>query len=528
MSENPLSEIQQTDVLIIGSGIAGCVSALTLAENNIAVTLITRASDPADSNTFQAQGGIAYRGENDSSGLFEEDILRAGAGHSYPAAVKILADEGPDLVQNLLIKRYGVIFDHNKNGSLSLVAEGSHSLPRILHTTDATGKTIETSLIKAVKAHSNITLLTKHTAVDLLTPHHHSLNRLEIYNIRACVGAYILDRDNQRIIRCLAKKTILATGGLGQIYLRSTNPAGARGDGIAMAYRMGARVINNQFIQFHPTTFFNRHAPQFLISEAVRGAGARLVDANGRPFMQNYDSEWKDLAPRDVVSRSIHRQMLLDDVANVYLDLSSYIPKSKIKSEFPNIYEKCRQYGVDISSELVPVVPAAHYAGGGVWVDEWGQSTIINFYAVGEVSCTGVHGANRLASTSLLEGLVWGYRTGRHITNNLSKTKAPDPDLIPPWEDAGKYDPDPALISQDMSSIKHIMWNYVGLIRNRWRLERAMNELRNLENEIERFYRVTKVTDSLIGLRNAVRTAIIVTAAAWENKKSVGCHYRED
>lgn len=523
-----MTECHQTDVLIIGSGIAGATAALMLTEADIHVTVVTRASDPADSSTLKAQGGIIYRGENDTAQLLEKDILRAGAGLSHPPAVKILADEGPDLVKQLLIEKLGIDFDREKNGHLSLVAEGGHSLPRILHTTDATGKTIEQALIKTVKNHPKITLLKGHTAIDLLTPQHHSLNRLEVYSPRSCVGAYLLDRHANRVVRCLANKTILSTGGLGQIYLWTTNPTGARGDGIAMAQRMGARVINNQFIQFHPTTFFSRHSPHFLISEAIRGAGARLVNADGEPFMQKYDSHWKDLAPRDIVSRSIHREMLLNDTPNVYLDLASYIPSRKIKNHFPNIYQKCLQYGVDISTDLVPVVPAAHYANGGVWVDEWGRTTISDLYATGEVSCTGVHGANRLASTSLLEGLVWGYRTAQHIRENLAGTSKHDPDTIPPWEDAGKYAPDPALINQDMSVIKHIMWNYVGLIRNSWRLDRAMRELRNLENEIVRFYRVTKVTDSLIGLRNSVRTAIIVTNSAWKDKKSIGCHYRED
>jgi len=294
-----------------------------------------------------------------------------------------------------------------------------------------------------------------------------------------------------------------------------------------MAYRAGARVINTEFIQFHPTTFGQQNAPNFLISEAVRGEGARLVHTDGEPFMQKYDPEWKDLAPRDVVARSIHREMLIRDVSNVYLDLRSYIPRQRILEHFPNIYEDCLAFGVDITRDLVPVVPAAHYACGGVWTDEWGRTTIDHLYAVGEVACTGVHGANRLASTSLLEGLVWGYRAAQHVQHTLADHPAPDPADIPPWHDAGQEPPDPALISQDMSSIKHIMWNYVGLVRTTPRLERAVRELHNLRTEIEQFYRVTRLTDGLIGLRNAVQTAIVVTAAAWKNKVSMGCHYRE-
>jgi L-aspartate oxidase len=243
--------------------------------------------------------------------------------------------------------------------------------------------------------------------------------------------------------------------------------------------------------------------------------------------MQNYDPEWKDLAPRDIVSRSIHREMLIRDISNVYLDLRSYIPVERIREHFPTIYEHCLNYEVDITRDLVPVVPAAHYSCGGIWVDEWGQTTLHHLYALGEVACTGVHGANRLASTSLLEGLVWGNRSAQHIQSILNNQPPPNPADIPAWQDAGSEIPDPALISQDMSHIKHIMWNYVGLVRTTLRLERALRELRHLETEIEQFYRVTRLTDGLIGLRNAVRTAIIVTAAAWENKASIGCHYRE-
>jgi L-aspartate oxidase len=294
-----------------------------------------------------------------------------------------------------------------------------------------------------------------------------------------------------------------------------------------MADRAGARVINTELVQFHPTTFYHPHEPNALISEAVRGAGARLVHADGQPFMQDYDPEWKDLAPRDVVSRSIHNEMLKHDLPHVYLDLRSYIEPDRIREHFPNIFQTGLRYGVDISQELVPVVPAAHYLCGGVWTDEWGRTTINHLYAVGEVACTGLHGANRLASTSLLEGLVWGKRAAEHIGEELPSDPAGPAVEIPPWEDYGRIPPDPALISQDLSSIKHIMWNYVGLIRTTPRLRRAIRELRNLETEIEDFYRVTRITDEIIGLRNAVRTAIIVTMAAWVNKTSMGCHHRE-
>ena len=523
-----MSECTETEVLILGCGVAGGTVALCLADAGMPVTLVTRAADPSDSNTNLAQGGIIYKGHEDSAALLVEDILRAGAGHASHQAATLLADEGPGLVERLLLERVGVVFDRVADGTLSLALEGGHSLPRIIHAADATGKAIETALVRALQAHPNVTLLLRHTAIDLLTPAHHSLNRLDIYAPLSCVGAYVLDQATEQVKRCVARHTVLATGGLGQIFLRTTNPAGARGDGMAMAYRAGARVINMEFVQFHPTTFFHPSAPHFLITEAVRGEGGRLVHANGVPFMQHYDTEWRDLAPRDVVARSIYHEMLTQDVPNVYLDLRSYIPEHRIRAHFPTIYAECLKYGVDITRDLVPVVPGAHYACGGVWVDEWGQTTSSGLYAVGEVTCTGLHGANRLASTSLLEGLVWGQRVAHAIQKHRHDLSCFPAGNIPPWQEVRQEGtPDPALIQQDMSAIKHIMWNYVGLVRTEPRLERALSELRHLETAIERFYRATSLTDGVIGLRNAVRTAVLVAMAAWENKISMGCHYRE-
>ncbi len=521
-----MSAYLQSEVLVIGCGIAGSTAALQLADAGIPVTVVTRATKPQESNTYYAQGGIIYRGVDDSPDLLAEDLFRAGAGHCNPQAVNLLTHQGPDLVKEILLDKLQVPFDQTLDNKLGLIREGSHSIQRIIHATDATGRAIEIALTNALEQHPNVTLLTGHTAIDLLTPDHHSRNRLDVYASHRCVGAYLLDQKDNRVIPCLAKKTILASGGLGQIFLRTTNPAGSRGDGLAMAYRAGARAINCEFIQFHPTTFHHQQAPHFLISEAVRGAGARLVDANGSPFMQNYAPQWKDLAPRDVVSRSMHQEMLAQDVRNLYLDLHNYIAADKIKAKFPNIYQSCLNYGLDISRDLIPVVPAAHYFCGGVWVDEWGQTTIGDLYAIGEVSCTGVHGANRLASSSLLEGLTWGYRAAEQIQTTIQTTLSFCAADIPSWQNTGHETADPALISQDMTSIKHIMWNYVGLVRSTPRLQRAISELRHLEVEIEQFYRTTRLTDELVGLRNAVRAAIIVAAAAWENKESVGCHYR--
>lgn len=527
MSMAEHAEFLATEVLIIGVGIAGAAAALTLADAGVAVVMITRAHLPEETNTFYAQGGIIYTGPGDSPELLRADIERAGAGHCNPTAVRILAEEGPGAVRRILLERVGVEFDRTPQGELALALEGGHSLPRIVHAADATGTSIELALLDALRRHPNITLLTGHTAVDLLTPSHHALNRLAVYSPRACVGAYVLDQASGKVRRCLAKQVILASGGLGQIFLRTTNPAGARGDGIGMAWRAGVRIINAEFVQFHPTCFYSGEAARFLISEAVRGAGARLVNAAGEPFMQHYAPEWKDLAPRDVVARSIHTEMLKHDLPNVYLDLRSYVPQDEILSHFPTIYRQCLDYGVDITQELAPVVPAAHYFCGGVWVDEWSRTSHRNLYAVGEVACTGLHGANRLASTSLLEGLVFGERAARDILVELPTATLHNPNDIPPWQDTGEYDPDPALISQDMSSIKYIMWNYVGLVRTTYRLARAQRELRQLNIEIERFYQRTRLSDDLIGLRNAVRSAIVVADAAWQNRRSMGCHYRE-
>lgn len=522
-----MSDPVESDVLIVGCGIAGGTAALELAEAGLDVVILTRAEQAEESNTYWAQGGIIFKGDDDSPESLAADIDNAGAGLCHPEAVRILAHEGPPLVKSLLIDRLAVPFDRRPDGRPALGREGGHSVARIVHATDATGRAIENALVAELRRHPRVRFLTGHTAVDLLTPAHHGRDQRAVYDPLSCVGAYALDQATGEIVRCFARATVLATGGLGQIFLRTTNPHGSRGDGLAMAYRAGARVINTEYVQFHPTAFYHRNAPCFLITEAVRGAGARLVDEDGVPFMDRYDAKWKDLAPRDVVARSIHSEMLRRDVPNVYLDLRSYIPAERIRAEFPEMVRGCLEFGIDITEDLLPVVPAAHYACGGVWVDANGLSTVRRLYAVGEVSCTGLHGANRLASTSLLEGLVWGHRSAQHIAAHLPSRAELHFDDIPGWQPTGLQAPDPALIAQDAMSLKHIMWNYVGLVRKTHRLARAIRDLRNLEIEVERFYRRAAMTDYLIGLRNAVRVALIVTLAAWENKESRGCHYRE-
>jgi L-aspartate oxidase len=404
-----------------------------------------------------------------------------------------------------------------------------HSTDRILHVGDATGKAIQEHLIAALKQCPNVTLMPSRTAIDLLTPSHHARNNLRVYEPLTCGGAYVLDNATGEVDTFLARATVLATGGLGQIFLHTTNPPRARGDGLAMARRAGARIINAEYVQFHPTVFYHLNAARFLVSEAVRGAGARLVNAEGEPFMQKYAPEWADLAPRDVVARSIHQEMLRTGAESVYLDFRSYIGAAKIRRRFPTIYETCLGYGVDITKDLVPVVPAAHYFCGGVWVDLFGRTSIGHLYAIGEVSCTGVHGANRLGSASLLEGLLWGWRAGEYISAHQPMHAPLGADEVPPWHDEG-LEPaaDPALIHQDHSTIQHIMWNYVGLVRSARRLERSIGDLHDLQDDITRFYRTTKLNDALVGLRNEVEAAIIIAESAWHNKVSLGCHYRED
>jgi len=518
------------DLLILGCGVAGSVAALEASTNpELDILVVTPQADPIESNTRYAQGGIIGRGPRDSAELLVEDLYRAGAKANSHSAIRLLAQQGPRLVQKYLIEQAGVEFDTGPAGQLAFTREAAHATERILHVGDATGLEIERKLIAAVRARANVTLWTRHTAVDLITPSHHSHSPQDVYQPLTCVGAYILDQKIGQVRTILARQVILATGGLGQIFLHTTNPRGARGDGVAMAYRAGARIVNAEYVQFHPTAFYKRNAPRFLISEAVRGEGATLLNDAGEPFMERYAPKWKDLAPRDVVARSIHLEMIEREISNVYLDLKSVATPERIKERFPTIYETCLGYGVDITRELIPVVPAVHYFCGGVWVDEWGRSTIRNLYAAGEVSCTGVHGANRLGSASLLEGVVWGSRAAQHAAGEIAQQPAVDPAHIPPWNNSmSLYDTDPALFWQDMETIRRTMWYYVGLIRATYRLRRAIDDLRHLQREIDFFYRRTHLSDGLIGLRNAVQCALIVARAAWENHTSRGCHYRQD
>ncbi|PTL35304.1 L-aspartate oxidase [Candidatus Methylomirabilis limnetica] len=516
----------KTDILIIGSGLAGCAAALAAAKQGAEVTLLTRSPHPEESSTFWAQGGIIYQGVDDSPQKLVADIVAAGAGLSSPEAASLVSREGPRLVKDILIDELGVPFDESSKDSTrwDLTAEAAHSLPRILHQKDRTGSAIQRAFIEKMASYPRVKLLCGATAVDLLTISHHSVEPLDVYKPPTCIGAYVLDQASGEIFPILAKETILATGGLGRVFLHTTNPAGTRGDGIAMAYRAGARCINMQYVQFHPTTFFHPSG-RFLISEAMRGEGARLVDGKGREFMNDYHPDGS-LAPRDVVARGIHQMMLESGEPCAHLDIS-HKPADQVRERFPGIYAHCLKCGIDMTKESIPVVPAAHYSCGGVAVDEWGRSNLHRLRAVGEVACSGLHGANRLASTSLLECLVWGTRAGEQTAAFIARGEEYYFPQIAPWR-YEREPVDPALIAQDWLSIQQTMWNYVGLVRSEKRLNRAHEILRELHLEILRFYEKAEVTDAMVGLRNGIQTALAILLAAMECRQSLGCHYRID
>ncbi len=516
----------RTDLLVIGSGLGGLATAWDAAKRGCEVTLLTRAHEPEDSNTNWAQGGIIYRGHDESPEQLVADILSAGAGLSSPEAASLLSHEGPRLVKNILIDELQVPFDPSPEhpGELDLTSEAGHSIPRIIHFKDRTGFSIEQAFFERVQAHPKVKVLTNATAVDLLTASHHSVEPTDVYRPLTCVGAYVLDQTNGKVFSILAKETILATGGLGSVFLHTTNPPGARGDGIAMAYRAGARCINLQYVQFHPTALL---APDgcFLISETVRGEGGRLVDRQGKEFMEKFHPAGS-LAPRDVAARAIYQTMLESGEPCVYLDIT-HKPADQLRERFPGIYAVCLERGIDMTREPIPVVPAAHYSCGGIATDMWGRTTVDRLRAVGEVACTGLHGANRLASTSLLECLVWGTRAGEQAAGRIQRGSEFYFPEVADWRYENEP-ADPALISQDWLTIQHTMWNYVGLIRSEKRLNRAMRVLRELDLEIARFYEKCEISDSIIGLRNGILTALLILEAADQARESRGCHYRID
>lgn len=512
-----------TDLLIIGCGIGGASAALEAAKSGLRVILITKNLKPEESNTYYAQGGIVSLGKDDHPELLKEDILEAGDGVNNPEAVDILASEGKKTVDKILIRELKIPFSKSAPNSLDYAQEAGHSRRRILHIEDSTGKTIEKRFIQVLRNYSNVTFLTGHTAVDLLTVPHHSKNPRSFYTEPRCLGAYVLDNRTQKVKTIIAPYTILATGGCGAVYLYTSNPRGSIGDGYAMAYRAGARIVNMEYIQFHPTSLFHRDAEGFLISETVRGEGARLKTREGQTFMENYNKK-KELAPRDEVSRAIYEEMTNSNSSYVFLDLASYA-KFDITKRFPHIYKTCLSFGIDITQEPIPVVPAAHYCCGGILVDGWGSSSLKGLYAVGEVSCTGIHGANRLASTSLLEGLIWGKRASESVAAHFEPAR-PDPSEIHDWYYPEKEEEiDPALVNQDWLSIRSTMWNYAGIIRTKKRLERARADLDYLRHRIEKFYREAKMDEKVVGLKHGIQVALLITYAAIGNPRSLGAHF---
>ncbi len=527
-------------VLVIGAGLAGCTTALRLADRGISVTLLASSQDAANANSWLAQGGIIYRSADISGDVEAEalakDIMIAGHHHNNPEAVQFLSEKGPGAVEDVLVSRIGVPFDRQSDdgvclmsGEWDLTREGGHSSQRILHCADHTGRSIMDYMLHAVEQSPNVTFLRGYTAVDLLTSHHHTRGMTYRYQLEnRCCGAYVFNEATGEVETMLADMTVLATGGAGQVYLHTTNSSTATGAGIAMASRAFVRLENMEFMQFHPTTLFHLEPRRFLITEALRGEGAILVNARGKRFMLDVDPR-AELAPRDVVARAIVDELLTSGEPCVFLDASTV--KHSLEERFPTVLESCLERGVDIRKQPIPVVPAAHYFCGGILTDRYGRTSLERLYSVGECSCTGVHGANRLASTSLLEALLWGRSAGDDIAARLIGKTDPSSarlhESIRDWEPLGEeHNDDPALIAQDWASIRNIMWNYVGITRTTSRLARAFEELRDLSRHLHSFYKSTPLSKPLIDLFHGCQTAYLITQSALRNTKDLGCHHR--
>ncbi len=525
----------RSEVLVIGTGLSGCTTALTLADKGVRVNLICPTDGLEAGNSRLAQGGIVYVHNNpEDEEALKSDMLIAGHYYNSIKAVDFLAKEGGESVHTILLERLGVPFNLRSSNvaDWDLTLEGGHSAPRILHCADYTGKEIMNSLHLAIINHENINVLANRLAIDLITTDHHTTISDYRYRLKnQCVGAYVYNEKTDEVEKHLSDIIVLATGGVGELYLHSTNNSWSVGSGISMAQRAGVRLANMEFVQFHPTTLFGVERYRPLVTEAVRGEGAVLVDAEGNPFMQKYDKR-KDLAPRDIVSRAIINEMLSTNTQNVFLDATKL--HCDVTKRFPTVYESCKKICIDICHDFIPVVPAAHYFCGGILVDLNGRTTLDNLYAVGECSCTGIHGANRLASTSLLEAVLWGRSAGVDIANSIllmQEKNSIDEKLyssIPDWEHTGsERNDDPALIAQDWASIHNIMWNYVGIMRTEKRLRRAFADLRDLSSHLHDFYRHTPLSIPLIKLFHGCQTAYLITQSAIRNKSSVGCHYME-
>ncbi|MCH6256965.1 FAD-dependent oxidoreductase [Puniceicoccaceae bacterium K14] len=509
-----------TDCLVIGAGLAGCAYAHYASKLGLTVTLLCPDELTVGTNSQWAQGGIIYDTSYQPEQL-KKDIFTASDSSANPEAVSFLVEKGQDAVQSFLLDILDIPFDRDGEGELKFTREGGHSDKRIIFAKDVTGKEILKKVHEHVAGLSNVRVLDRTIAVDLLTLSHNSSKIIDKYKPITCMGAYALDTETGDVNAIIAKKTILSTGGLGQIFQNSTNQTSMVGHGVAMAHRVGARVIDLEYVQFHPTVFLKKNCQLFLVSEAVRGEGGILVNGSGKAFMDT-QHPMKSLAPRDIVARAIHRELISTGDNCVYIDLSSKSP-SFIKDRFPMIYERSLACGVDITKEPIPVAPAAHYTCGGVFADLQGRTSVKNLNAIGEAACTGLHGANRLASTSLLECLVSAQATAEADGKDVSESGFYLP-TVKAWQSPSDT-ADEVLIRQDMKLIKSTMWNYVGLIRSPKRLLRARKILMELDEEISSFYSGCRLTRSLIDLRNAVKTALLVVHAASLNPHSKGCHY---
>lgn len=509
--------MQQFDVLIIGSGLAGLTMALQVADKKT-VCLVSK-GEVSDSASSWAQGGIAaVLNSDDSIEAHIRDTLTAGAGLCDIAITRMVAEKGRESVEWLI--NQGVEFTREAdNSGYHLTREGGHSHRRVVHVADATGHAVQKTLVQKIREHANITILEHHIAVDLITTKKFDKKSTE----NQCVGAYVLNNSNGKVITIAAQQTVLATGGAGKVYLYTTNPDLSTGDGIAMAWRAGCRVANMEFIQFHPTCLYHPHAKSFLISEVVRGEGGILILPDGTRFMPEHD-ERAELAPRDVVARAIDFEMKKRGLDCVYLDIS-HKPADFIQSHFPNIHKRCLELGIDMTKQPIPVVPAAHYSCGGVMVDAHGETDIAHLYAIGETACTGLHGANRLASNSLLECLVFGREAAAHI---LQANPYATPSL-PHWDESRVTDADEeVLITHTWNELRRFMWNYVGIVRTNKRLSRALHRIYMLRDEVHEFYSNFKISNDLIELRNLLQVAELIVKSAIMRHESRGLHYSKD
>jgi L-aspartate oxidase len=504
----------ETDYLVLGSGIAGLNFALLAAEHG-KVTVVTK-KGVADTNTDWAQGGVAaVLGDDDSFEQHISDTLTVGDGLCDRKAVEITIEGGPAAIERMLA--LGVRLDRADGGAqLQLGREGGHTRRRIVHFADATGHEIQRALVAAVSRHPNITLVPDHIAVDLLS-------MAKYGGEPACFGAYVLDQQTGIVKTIAARATVLATGGCGKVYVYTSNPDVATGDGIAMAYRLGAAVSDLEFVQFHPTVLYHPLAKSFLITEAMRGEGGILRTPDGKAFMEKYHP-LKELGPRDVVARAIDHEIKATGADNVYLDMT-HLDGAFVRGRFPNIYDRCLQLGIDITKQPIPVVPAAHYMCGGVKADEHGATTIKNLYAIGEVACTGLHGACRLASNSLLEGMVFSARAAEHARHAERQW----PSQIAAWSSGNATDSNDAIVvALNWDEVRRLMWSYIGIVRSDKRIERARRRIEVLRDEIREYYWDFKITGDLVELRNLALVAHLIIESARRRKESRGLHYTLD